>query len=45
MEEKGYIIRESPIIWAVATCDVMDEDGLDESDLWNVEVDVMAASE
>ena len=47
MEEvvEQYITRESGVIWAIATCNVMGEDGLDESDLWDVEVDVMEASE
>jgi len=47
MEEEvvQYVTRESRIIWAIATCNVMTEDGLDESDLWDVEVDIMAASE
>lgn len=43
--EAGYITRECRIIWAIATCNVMEEDGLAEETLWNAEVDVMAASE
>lgn len=49
MEEKeakvevgGYITREKMCDWAIATCDVMEEDGLDEVSIWNVEIDIWA---
>lgn len=32
-KEEEYIKRECGIIWALATCEVMGEDNLDESDI------------
>ena len=45
IEEESYITRESRIIWALATADVLEEDELPVETLWDVEIDVMAASE
>jgi hypothetical protein len=35
-----YIFCESMYQWASATCDLMEEDGLSVSELWNAEADV-----
>lgn len=44
-EEEGYIKRECGIIWALATCEVMGDDKLDESDMWAAEPYVEAIME
>ena len=40
MKVEGYITREKMCDWAIATVNVMDEDGLDEVAIWDVEIEV-----